>query len=792
MPANESAGLNAQMADLASTGEAGVLKLAGMMVPPGDGSNARVEFALSALSNYVTAEGRQAERLVTSNAYVKALQAATDREVKAFLIRQIGRVGKDEAVDALTALLDDEELEGPAKAALTSIGALPYEWMPTGANAPYSERTLAFSRALAAKPDKATKQLQKALKDDDRRYRFAAMEISSKYADAAMYGKLVKSLPKLAPKVRTDVLNWLSEECDLPGRRAVIAPIAGDVAIAQLSAVPGDADLTSAAAGLLVKTGGEKAINALASMLADDAPEFVAIGAKALASTAGDISSAVAPMVAVAGDTGKAAALNLLAARKSSANAATVFGQLDSASPDVKAAAYAALKDVATATDLDRLYTLLENAAPENAASVQQAISSALHTLSPAEQYDAASRRMNSAPAANQYLYYPVLAATGDARALGLVVERFAGESGAAKEAAFDALISWNGVDAADKLLVICNSPAEEAYFDRAITRLTRLVAASSLSGEERRARLVEAMEIAATGAQKSAILRAIGETNSYPGMVKAGEYLDDTDKAVQQAAASSVMKIALGNPQFTGAEVRTLLDKVISVLDNPDAGYEQQAIRKHLSEMPADKPFELSDAEKAEGFKVLFDGTNLDQWTGNKEDYRVQSGTITLYPGRSFGGNLYTAKEYGNFVYRFEFMLTPGANNGVGIRTPRDVDAAYHGMEIQILDHDDPAYRGITTHQVHGSVYGVIGARRAVLRPEGEWNVEEIVADGDRIKVTLNGEVILDGNIREAAKGGTFDGLNHPGLFNKKGYIGFLGHGSELKFRNIRIKELR
>lgn len=61
----------------------------------------------------------------------------------------------------------------------------------------------------------------------------------------------------------------------------------------------------------------------------------------------------------------------------------------------------------------------------------------------------------------------------------------------------------------------------------------------------------------------------------------------------------------------------------------------------------------------------------------------------------------------------------------------------------------------------------------------------------GTRIKVTLNGTVIVDGDIAEASKNGTLDGRDHPGLKRSKGYIGFLGHGSELKFRNIRIKDL-
>jgi hypothetical protein len=105
--------------------------------------------------------------------------------------------------------------------------------------------------------------------------------------------------------------------------------------------------------------------------------------------------------------------------------------------------------------------------------------------------------------------------------------------------------------------------------------------------------------------------------------------------------------------------------------------------------------------------------------------------------------------------------------------------------------------------YQVHGSVYGIIPAKRLVHKPLGEWSHEEIRVKGDRITVIVNGEVIVDGNIREACKGHnvapdgskknpyTVDGKNHPGLFNKKGHIGFLGHGAGLKYRNVRVLDL-
>jgi HEAT repeat protein len=197
-----------------------------------------------------------------------------------------------------------------------------------------------------------------------------------------------------------------------------------------------------------------------------------------------------------------------------------------------------------------------------------------------------------------------------------------------------------------------------------------------------------------------------------------------------------------------------------------------------------------LTDREKADGFVSIFNGRNLDGWTGNKVSYAVEDGMIVINPGNESGGNLYTEKEYSDFVFRFEFQLTPGANNGLGIRTPSEGDAAYVGMEIQILDNTASVYANLEPYQYHGSVYGVIPARRGFLRPVGEWNYEEVTAQGTKIRVVLNGVVIVDGDIAGAIKDGTIDHKDHPGLKNKTGHIGFLGHGSVVKFRNIRIKE--
>ena len=192
-------------------------------------------------------------------------------------------------------------------------------------------------------------------------------------------------------------------------------------------------------------------------------------------------------------------------------------------------------------------------------------------------------------------------------------------------------------------------------------------------------------------------------------------------------------------------------------------------------------------------GFVPLFNGKDLTGWTGDTKGYVVEDGKIVCRPG----GNLYTEQEFSDFVFRFEFKLTPGANNGVGIRAPLVGNAAYDGMEIQVLDDRDPQYKDIHPYQAHGSIYGVVAAEPGHLRPAGEWNSEEIAADGTKIKVVLNGATIVDADLapfldgtKETADHG---GLKrHPGLKNTQGYIGLLGHTYRVEFRNLRIKELK
>jgi hypothetical protein len=196
-----------------------------------------------------------------------------------------------------------------------------------------------------------------------------------------------------------------------------------------------------------------------------------------------------------------------------------------------------------------------------------------------------------------------------------------------------------------------------------------------------------------------------------------------------------------------------------------------------------------LTQAEDVEeGFESLFDGKTLAGWQGDTEGYVVEPGREGILVCKK-GGQIYTAKEYGDFVFRFDFKLEANGNNGVGIRTPLGVNPAYGGMEIQILDNSGDHYKNLKPYQYHGSIYGVVPAKRGFMKPVGEWNSEEIMCRKSHVRVMLNGEVIVDADISRIDE--PMDGHAHPGLKRDKGYIGFLGHGSRVEFRNIRIREL-
>jgi hypothetical protein len=189
------------------------------------------------------------------------------------------------------------------------------------------------------------------------------------------------------------------------------------------------------------------------------------------------------------------------------------------------------------------------------------------------------------------------------------------------------------------------------------------------------------------------------------------------------------------------------------------------------------------------EGFEPLFNGEDLSGWTGAVDDYEAVDGTLRCKAGQ--GGNLVTDEEFDNFVLRFEFNVPPGGNNGLAIRAPdAEGDLAYKAMELQILDNSAAQYAELEDYQYHGSLYGLAPAARGYLHPPDHWNYQEVVVDGDRIEVHLNGFEILNVNVAEARQK-PLDGKEHPGASRTSGRIGFAGHNDPVALRNIRVKRI-
>jgi hypothetical protein len=184
------------------------------------------------------------------------------------------------------------------------------------------------------------------------------------------------------------------------------------------------------------------------------------------------------------------------------------------------------------------------------------------------------------------------------------------------------------------------------------------------------------------------------------------------------------------------------------------------------------------------------FDGKTLSGWQligGHGRGYVVEEGTIVC--PKDGGGNLYTEREYSDFLLKLEFKVAPGGNNGIGIRAPLEGDAAYVGMEVQVLDDDASEYANLEPGQYCGSIYKVAAASRGSLKKAGEWNKEEIRAVGRHITVTINGKKIVDADLNAVTSPVTL--AQHPGILRQSGHIGFLGHGTDVRFRNISIKDL-
>ncbi|WP_339742971.1 DUF1080 domain-containing protein [uncultured Rubinisphaera sp.] len=207
-----------------------------------------------------------------------------------------------------------------------------------------------------------------------------------------------------------------------------------------------------------------------------------------------------------------------------------------------------------------------------------------------------------------------------------------------------------------------------------------------------------------------------------------------------------------------------------------------------YIREIPPSEANKLLQAqEENSGFVKIFNGKDLTGWTGAVDSYKVVDEKLICKEGA--GGALFTKKEYTDFVSTLEFKLPQGGNNGLILRYAGEGQPHIEGLELQVLDSEDPKYAKLDPRQYHGSVYGLVPAHRGYLRPTGEWNFQKVTIHGSKVKVELNGTTILDADLSEVME--SKDGEVPPGAKRKSGHFGFAGHNDPVEFRNIAIREL-
>ena len=188
------------------------------------------------------------------------------------------------------------------------------------------------------------------------------------------------------------------------------------------------------------------------------------------------------------------------------------------------------------------------------------------------------------------------------------------------------------------------------------------------------------------------------------------------------------------------------------------------------------------------DGFVDLFNGRDLTGWE------RVRGGQwkvkdSILYTEGDEKGWLSTVREYDNFELELDFRLPPGGNSGVFLRIPRRDGGrpAYAGMEIQVLDDYAEQYAKLRPWHYTGSIYGVQAPAKRVSKKAGQWRKMTIVCNGPHVRVSLNGTLIVNADLRKHK-----DKIQgHPGLKRNRGYIGLQHHNTRVEYRSIRIKQL-
>ncbi len=211
--------------------------------------------------------------------------------------------------------------------------------------------------------------------------------------------------------------------------------------------------------------------------------------------------------------------------------------------------------------------------------------------------------------------------------------------------------------------------------------------------------------------------------------------------------------------------------------------------------------PNRLSPAERAAGFRLLFDGKSPGSWRGYrrkgfpKKGWVVEDGCLH-HLKRGGGGDLVTRREFEDFELKLEWRIAPGGNSGIMYLVSEEEPAPWMtGPEMQVLD--NAAYHGgKNTWTSAGALYALIACGEDVARPALAWNQVRILKRGNHVEHWFNGVMVLSyelgsKRLQDLIRGSKF-GKMPKFARARRGLIALQDHGDEVWYRGIKIRELK
>ncbi len=740
MPAKESNSESRYFSDIVNLGPEAVSYICAMIIPPGQGDDSGARYALSGLAGYVFRPDAEDERMMFSSAMVDALNGASDVDVKAFFIRQLQSAGKNEAVPALGEKLYDKKLCEPAVQALIEIGTKSAEaTLIRSLEDNSTENCLTIIYALGKLQSKASV--------------FRIMEfLASENED--IRNAVIYSLANIGPVTPVDIINSESEKKSSTGplkllyaerllesgQREKCADLCRE--LIKSATLPEDENTVISALNILYDAVGESALWDLIHNV-ENPNKKVRAGILRIAENIPGTNSTIEwlnkekntldPIVR--------RDIQLMLLRRDRNFSVPALKEAKMKWADENGFRYLFNgKDLTGWKGLVGNPITRANMSTEELSSEQEKADKLMHEHWRVE---------------NGILIF-------DGHGSHLCTTRDYKD--------FEMLVDWKIEPEGDSGIYLRGSPQVQIWdpaqwpvgsgglYNNQDNPSKPLVSVDNPIGEWNNFR------IRMIGDKVTVFLNGVlvADNVTMENYWDRSQPIFPTGQIELQSHGSKL--------HFREIKIKELGETEVALLESSEPDFVLE-----------------------EGFALLFNGNDLTGWFGDTQGYVAEDGKIVVHPERGGGsGNLYTEKEYADYILRFDFKLTPGANNGLGIRTPAEGDAAYLGMEIQILDNTADIYKDLQAYQYHGSVYGIVPAKRGYLHPVGSWNHKEVIVNGRHITVNLNGVTIVDADLDEASTPETIDGLDHPGLKRSKGYICFCGHGSRVEFKNIRIKEIK